>query len=1115
MSNRHSLALLACSLMLAAGNLTPVLASMKTPSNFPVKGEKVGEFSEKEAFSPSRDEQVGTTLKGTVVDENNEPLIGAIVKIKDTQNGALCDIDGNFVINDVPAGSVLVVSYIGYEPQEIPTNGRTSFRIKLQPVTKNIQEVVVTAMGILRKEKSLTYATQQIKSDEFMKVQEVNIANSLQGKVAGITITPSAGGAGGASKIQLRGAKSILGSSSPLIVVDGVPMSNETRGQISDPKSFTETGATEGADPLSMINPDDIESINVLKGSNAAALYGSRAANGVIMITTKKGKAGKLSVSYTGNVTMDMPLLTPKIQNRYGAAVTPQGYLGEANGWGGLISQSPTQAKAMATEKFPYERDIHLRNYGNDDVADFYRIGVTTNNSVSLSGGTEKVQSYFSAANTYANGLVQTNNYIRNSFSFRQTYKLWDRLTVNANINYTQTRTKNRIGGGTVGNPIYHIYTAPRNIDMQYYRDNYAIPDCYWMSELQSHFVENPVAEGYIRQSERVELSGPMMNYPYMDARQNNPYWLLNQNQSTHRDDRVYGGFQGNLDIWGGLSLQARYNFDHTKYREEGCRYATTFAPASMYDFGTYNKGRTSTTEQYIDIILNFNRTFKKDWEVSASAGWVGHVIRTSNYHTYIANATNVDVGNMKLSTVVNGFNTKYGGPGVTSESEGSNWDRALFATAQLGWKEKAYVDASFRADAYRVYRQFNNNKDKFYGYFGVGANVLLNEFFKLPDWWNYFKLRASYSQVGNAVPNRYYNSATSNDYTGAMSATSSGLFTSAKPETTKSFETGMELLFLDNRLNVDFTFYNTLVTDLYMPIGNTAGIVVYENSAKVRNMGIETTIGYNMQINRKLRWRTAMNFSFNDNVIKEVGYDAAGRQKQIYTDVAGVRVRYFEGDAFGDMYVRDLKRNDDGTIFLTSSGNLIKEQNYTKLIGNMNSKWQLGWSNTFNYKNFQLSFLINGRIGGKVISLTEAMLDGLGLSERTAVARDEAISRNLFTADGQAAMYLPDGSGNLIGVRNYYQVVGARNSEYSPLYAYNATNFRLRELSLAYTFRNLLGENKDLAVSLIGRNLFFIYRDSPVDPDISLSTGNGLGGFEFFNMPSTRSIGFNVKLTY
>lgn len=1057
----------------------------------------------------------GRTLQGTVLDEFNEPLIGATVKIKGSNNGTLCDTDGHFTLAKVPAGAVLVVTYIGYEPLEVPVGNRTSFSIKLEPVAKNIQEVVVTAMGILRKEKSLTYATQQIKSDEFMKVQEVNIANSLEGKIAGITVTPSAGGAGGASKIQLRGAKSILGSSSPLIVVDGIPMSNETRDQISDPKSFTENSATEGADPLSMINPDDIESINVLKGANAAALYGSRAANGVIMITTKKGKAGKLSVSYTGNVTMDTPLLTPKIQNRYGAAVTPQGYLGEANGWGGLISNSPTSAKAMATEKFPYERDIHLRNYGNDDVKDFYRTGVTTNNSVAVSGGTEKVQSYFSAANTYSNGLVPTNNYMRNTFSFRQTYKFWDRLTLNANINYVQAKTKNRIGGGTVGNPMYHLYTAPRNIDMQYYRDNYAIPDSYWMSELQSHYIENPVAEGYIRRSERARLTGPMMNYPYMDARQNNPYWLLNQNQSTHRDDRVYGGFQGNLDIWGGLSLQARYNFDHTKYREEGCRYATTFAPASMYDFGTYNKASNTTTEQYIDIILNFNRTFKDTWSVNASAGWVGHVVKNTTYHTYIANATNVDVGNMKLSTVVNGFNTKYGGTGVTSESESSNWDRAMFVTAQVGWKEKIYVDASFRADAYRVYRQFNNNKDKFYGYFGCGASALLNELFKLPKWWNYAKLRASYSQVGNAVPNRYYNSATSNDYTGAMSATNAGLFTNAKPETTKSFEAGLEMLFLDNRLSLDVTFYNALVTDLYMPIGNTAGIVVYENSAKVRNQGVETTIGYNFHIARNLRWRTAVNFSYNDNIIKEVGYDAAGRQKQIYVDVAGVRVRYFEGDSFGDMYVRDLKHNDDGTIFLTSSGNLIKEQNYTKLIGNMNSKWQLGWNNTLTFKNFQLSFLINGRIGGKVISLTEATLDALGLSQRTADARDEAAAKGLYTADGQPAMPLPDGSGNLIGIRNYYQLVGARNSEYAPLYAYNATNFRLRELSLGYTFRNLFGENKDLSLSFIGRNLFFIYLDAPVDPDISLSTGNGLGGFEFFNTPSTRSFGFNVKLNF
>ena len=375
-------------------------------------------------------------LKGIVRDDTDEPLIGATVMVKDSNEGTVTDIDGAFSLAINAANPVIVVSYIGYETQEIDVAGRTFIDVKLAISSSvSIQEVVVTAMGILRKEKSLTYATQQVKSDDLMKVQDVNVANSLEGKIAGIVITPSAGGAGGASKIQLRGTKSIIGSSSPLIVVDGVPMSNETRGQINDATSMTEGNAAEGADPLSMINPDDIESMNVLKGANAAALYGSRAANGVIMITTKKGKAGKMAVSYTGNVTFETPLLLPKIQNTYGAAVDAQGYLGEANGWGGRISDSPLTALSRATDKIPYEREIHLRNKSNDDVADFYRTGITTNNSVAVSGGTEKIQTYVSFANSHALGLVETNRYNRNTFAFRQTYKLWDRITLNASIN--------------------------------------------------------------------------------------------------------------------------------------------------------------------------------------------------------------------------------------------------------------------------------------------------------------------------------------------------------------------------------------------------------------------------------------------------------------------------------------------------------------------------------------------------------------------------------------------------------------------------------------------------------------------------------------------------------
>ena len=372
-----------------------------------------------------------------------------------------------------------------------------------------------------------------------------------------------------------------------------------------------------------------------------------------------------------------------------------------------------------------------------------------------------------------------------------------------------------------------------------------------------------------------------------------------------------------------------------------------------------------------------------------------------------------------------------------------------------------------------------------------------------------------SYSEVGNAVPNRYYNLSSRSSRTGAMTATSSTLFTNAEPERTHSFETGLEMLFFDNRLSFDVTYYNATVTGLFMNIGNVAGLTVYENSAELRNQGIEATLAYNFRFGKSLRWRSALNFSFNDNKVLAVGYDEAGRKKLIYTDVAGVRVRYSEGDAYGDMYVRDLRHNEDGTIFLSSNGNIMKEGRYTKFIGNMNSKYQLGWTNTLNYKDFQLSFLINGRIGGKVISLTEAYLDELGLSQRTADARDYAYANNLFTADGAPAMYLPDGSNRLIGVRNYYQVMGARNSQYSPLYVYDATNFRLRELSLAYTFRNLLGEGKNLSLSFIGRNLFFLYKKAPVDPDVSLSTGNGLGGFELFNMPSTRSYGFNVKMNF
>ena len=377
-----------------------------------------------------------------------------------------------------------------------------------------MNEVVVTAMGIMRKEKSLTYATQQVKAEDLMKVQDPNAANSLEGKVAGITITPSAGGAGGASKIVLRGNRSILGNSSPLIVVDGVPMSNGIRGQQGmGAEGFGSTGTSEGSDPLSLINPDDIESINVLKGANAAALYGSRAANGVVMITTKRGREGKVDINVTSNITFDSPLLTPKIQKTYGAAYDKTTGALSLNNWGGKLADRADNDLVVRTPLderwvgYPEEQigtdasgnpimarrhNVYLRNHAGNDVDNFFRTGVTTNNSISLSGGTDIARTYVSVANSHATGMMRNNSYNRNSISFRQTYNFFKRLHIDASMNYTESKTKNRPGGGTVGNPLYHLYTAPQNIDMDYYRDHYMNAEGKWLS-IQVHITSSMV----------------------------------------------------------------------------------------------------------------------------------------------------------------------------------------------------------------------------------------------------------------------------------------------------------------------------------------------------------------------------------------------------------------------------------------------------------------------------------------------------------------------------------------------------------------------------------------------------------------------------------------------
>lgn len=1112
--------------------------------------------------------QQSGVVKGVVKSETGELLIGAVVYVVGTQINATTDVDGTFTLKGVKSGATVRVQLVGYEKQDIKWTGG-ALDVTLKEMANTFNEAVVTAMGIVRKEKSLTYATQQIKADELMKVQDANLVNSMEGKISGVTITPSSGGAGGASKIVLRGNKSILGNNQPLIVVDGIPMTNNTRGQIGDVAALVNTSTAEGSDPLSMINPDDIESMNVLKGANAAALYGSAAANGVIMITTKKGKEGKIGVTFNSNVTFDSPLLTPELQNRYGGVRINA--LGNkvfgSDSWGAKLDGKGKYTLDVLSSDQQYKAGsvnrLRLRNYAANDIEDFYRTGVNTNNSVSVSGGTEKVQSYVSFSNAHSLGMIEANNYNRNTFAFRQSYKLWDRVHIDVSADYLQTKTNNRISGGTCGNPVYDLYTMPRDVDLAYYKDNY-VADGTWMSSGYTnivddwgdvigqqggdkYYVSDPTTGQYREEWGRAELTGPMQQWVYQDALRNNPYWLAKQNKSTQREDRFSAKFQGRVDIYDGLAFQARVSIDHTKYNEESRRYATTWGPSDMYRYGTYSLGNSRSNEIYTDYLLSYNKTFKDDWSVSATAGWVGHTITGQSQSTYLGNATiPIWTNGMTsgISTVVNYFSPDGGGNGVTSKGKSSNWDKAALFTAQLGWRDMIYIDGSYRRDWYRAFKQFEYlGVDDNYGYFGFGANAILTSLFQLPEWISYAKYRISYSEVGNSIPNAVFNAVKENFVTGSVTTGSYNTFLPI-PEKTKSFETGLETQFFHNAMNLDITYYNSAMHNSYLNISGLNGKTQPVNSGLIRNQGVELSVGYNWTINRDWGWKTNVNFSYNHNKIEKTYTDKFGQSKEMVQSIASgkVQIRYNEGDAYGDIYVTDFARwkedvkdangnliHKAGDIYIAEgtgkpaiNGNLMyitqagkvkaeKGKKFGKYAGNMNADYQLSWSNNFRYKNFNLYILINGRIGGKVISLTEAYLDRFGVSKRTGDARAKSEKLGLYTADGRHAMYINEGR-DLVSVEDYYTAVGSSDAS---SYIYNGTNFRLREVSLGYTFRDLLGEGKNLSLSVIGRNLFFIYKDAPVDPDISVSTANGLGGIDMFNVPSSRSFGVNLKLNF
>ena len=989
----------------------------------------------------------GSTLEGLIKDDSG-PLLGATVIVKNTTRGTTTDMDGKFRLEGLQPGDVLQVTYVGYDPYEVTYTGQTTLDILMTTTANQLNAVVVTAMGIERQSKTLSYAAETVGGDDVADIKSVNMINALQGKAAGLQITPNSTGAGGSSKILFRGNKSINGSNQPLVVVDGVPlMMNITSDQVD-----SNWGAQrDGGDAMSTINPDDIASISLLKGASAAALYGAVAANGAIMITTKSAMAGRLAVNVSSNTTIDTPLSLPEFQNTYGA-----------NGqysWGDkLASKAPDYAEK------------------------FFRTGWTTNNSISINGGAEDLRAYFSYGNVTSGGITPENDYSQHTLNAKVGFDLFnDHIKVDFNAKYVNQHISNQPAGGFVFNPLVGTYTFPRGGDWNGYKSNFET----YNGELNAN-VQNWVTT--------------------TDETNSNPYWLLNRERPVVERNRYEVGGSIKYQIIDGLSLTGRMRYERADEHYVRNHYASSYG--NKYTYGKMDDNRYFSEQLYADLLAQYNHTWD-DFSLNATLGTSMMQTRSNNVSLLYEQSKFVAPGNggAYYPNIFNPSNFYMNGTTMGLERKRLN---SVFGAVTFGFKEALFLDVTARND-WSSALAYTDGYSFFYP--SVGASLLLNRFVDMGRNIDLFKFRGSYSIVGNDVPVYKTNPRYTYGDQGAINPPESVPFRTLKPEKTHSFEVGFDGEFFQHRLHVNATYYKTNTKNQYFEVTlpwESGYKSQFVNAGNVQNQGFELTAGWFQDFGNEFTWSTDLNLSYNDNKIIEL-FD--GIQDGVtVSNLGGAKVILYEGGQYGDLYVRTLKRDESGKLVTeTPEGadyqipvNGGEQNSDLKYMGNMNSKWNMGWNNTFRYKDLTLSMLIDFRIGGKVVSMTEATLDGYGVSERTGRARD----RGYVMREGI----------KFSNVKAYYDVVGATsfNSVYNVEdYVYDATNVRMREISLGYTFRNLFGQSKNLTLAFIARNLFFFYKDAPMDPDVSMGTGNGLQGFDVFNLPTTRSFGLNVKLNF
>lgn len=981
-------------------------------------------------------------IKGTVKDALGEPLIGVSVLVKGTSNGTVTDLDGRFSLN-VSVGDILEFSYVGYAAQSVTVKNATPLDIVLSEDAQALDEVVVTALGIKREAKALTYNVQEIKAAGITKVKDANFVNSLSGKIAGVTINQSSSGTGGSSRVVMRGTKSLFGENNALYVLDGIPMQG-LRTKQSD--NFYESVEVADGDGISNINPEDIESMSVLTGASAAALYGNRGANGVILITTKKGAIGKPRISYSNSTSFSRPFVTPEFQNTYGRKE------GEFKSWGDKLEKPSTY-----------------------NPLDFFQTGFNTMNSIAVSTGTETNQTHISFGAVNSEGIIDNNKYNRYNFTFRNSWDIVKNvLSMDMGLFYIKQNNQNSNGQGMYYNPLVPIYLFPPSDDI----NKYAVYERY-----------------------DADRNFKTQYWPYgnQGLGMQNPYWIINRNMFNTDRDRYIISLSMKWNIINWLNIIGRARIDNAYTDFERKLYASTdglFAKSQ----GNYMNQEDKNTSTYLDFLVNVDKKFGENYHLLVN---LGGSFYDEKYKSDTFEGNLVGVPNFFHPSNIPSTESNY------NKSELHTQTQSIYGKAEIGYRNFLYADVTGRIDWFST---LVGTSKEYVCYPSAGLSVILSEILPLPEKIiSFWKIRGSYAQVGNP-PSAYLPYATVALENGNATSANFTPASHLKPEMTKAFEFGMDLRLFQNKLNIAATYYNSNTYNQlfkYELPPSTGYAFAYENAGKVNNWGIELSVGFNQDLG-PVQWNSNLIYSMNRNEIKELlpeyvtdrttGMTVKSPTEFSVATADSYRMILKEGGSMSDIYATKLKQDLHGNILITNGGVSAEENTFIK-VGSAAPKYNLGFRNSFSWKGLELDFLIDARVGGEVISATQALMDQFGVSQQTADARD---NKGVVVNKGK------------LDAEQYYGTVASGKTGLLAHYVYSATNVRLREMSLSYMLPSKwFGEKLNISLSLTGHNLLMFYNKAPFDPELTANTGTYYQGFDYFMPPSLRSFGFGVKVNF